>query len=144
MRKSLLILVSIFLLSFSAKLYSTCPDGYFSASFTIRTPINNCLYTVYYCYKCVSPAPQIGLILDYFYKNDPACTESMGADELIEYFENYLRERFFSWGVCTNVPPPCDPNDPNAYIVLSMSYSKCWYKENSSGTIIWHNCLTIY
>ncbi|OGU41910.1 MAG: hypothetical protein A2X61_04600 [Ignavibacteria bacterium GWB2_35_12] len=138
MKKYLISIVALFILCFTTNVYSDCPDGFTSVTFTVYTPISNCQYEVIYCYKCVMPAPQVGLIIDAFYKINPNCTESLGTDDLINFLETYLYEHFFSWGVCRNVPPPC--NGLNDYIVLIMTYSKCWNKENDNGTIIYHNC----
>ncbi len=135
MKKLIFSLVLAFLmLIFTANIYSTCPDGYRPATFIVT--IGGCEYTVGFCFKCASPAPSIGLIIEYFQKNDPNCSQSISTDELLDSLNYELDTHFFLCDSCQI--PPCDED----YIVVLRTYAKCWYKENNNGTIIYHNCHT--
>ena len=132
------LVLALIMLGFSAKVYSTCPDGYTETSKTFT--IGTCVYNVTICYMCaVGPQPLTYLQINEFYKLVRNCNQTLSTQQVLDALNNELMNLITE--LCGPLIPPCNGINYKRFV---QKDSKCWYKTNDRGDIHYKICNDCY
>ncbi|MBI5324013.1 MAG: hypothetical protein HZB41_01815 [Ignavibacteriae bacterium] len=135
MKKYFILIVTLFMLSFTANVYSNeCPSGY--AETFVQMSINGCDYSVHICYNCTpSPSEYSSIRVFGYAPLNPNCSQAWTPDQIMQYIYGQVYTPAFFQNLCSSIPP-CGQGG----IYVDYIYEKCWEMHNHNGIIDFVPC----